>query len=316
MDSQATLTLMVGSAVLVILGVAVNMTVCVVMFRSKRIWKSLSSFLVLHLSIVDLVYRFVAGPLNFLRLVYLPRSDTNMAICETSNFTAVTCATATFVTLAAIALERYTNIAHPLKRLRKSHQKLSTILFVIWAYSLLLSGIIFVIQSATVVRTSSHAVNASSSYNFNLKEYMDCGTIEEHHSSSIITIILYFGFGILVPLVVMVTSHIKITKTLWKRSRNGTIHGTVARSVRKSLHMLIIVLCGFLISWVPAIVIRLILAFQSTPSVADMALLVICQLTQASSSVINLAIYAFYSKGFLNDCRKFCYCCSCMPAQL
>ncbi len=95
----------------------------------------------------------------------------------------------------------------------------------------------------------------------------------------------------------MFIAYTKIAVSLWKRSKNGTIHGAVAKSKVKSTRLMVIAVLGFVLCWGPKFFVDLLNVFE-VYSENNFELQISCFLAQTSSSSINPAIYAFFSPEF------------------
>ena len=77
-------------------------------------------FFIMHLAVVELLYRFLAFP--FIIAFAVPRSRIESIQCKAIVLFSKTCSSAIFCSLVGIAIDRYQNIVHPLQKL-KSRRK-------------------------------------------------------------------------------------------------------------------------------------------------------------------------------------------------
>jgi len=108
----------------------------------------------------------------------------------------------------------------------------------------------------------------------------------------------------------MFLTYTKIAVSLWKRSKNGTMHGAVAKFKVKSTRLMVVAVLGFVLCWGLTFWVELLYAtVYGVRSVNNFALRIWCYLAQMSSSCLNPAIYAFFSPEFSKLVFKFC--CRC-----
>jgi len=119
---------------------------------------------------------------------------------------------------------------------------------------------------------------------------------------------IYFLLAFVIPLMYMFLTYTKVAVSLWKRSKNGTIHGTVAECKVKSTRLMVVAVLGFVLCWGPTFWVELLNVY-GVRGVNNFALRIWCYLAQISSSCLNPAIYAFFSPEFSKLVFKFCCCC-------
>jgi len=59
----------------------------------------------------------------------------------------------------------------------------------------------------------------------------------------------------------MFFTYTRIAVSLWKRSKNGTIHGAVAKSKVKSTRLMVVAVLGFALCWGPTFWVELLLVY-------------------------------------------------------
>ena len=107
-----------------------------VTFQKKRYQRNISNFFILHLSVTELVYRLVVFPVVI--SVAVPGLVIKSAHCKLSSFLSETCRSAIFVSLVAIATDRYKHIMIPLQSL-KSKRKPYFLVSLVWLYATVVS---------------------------------------------------------------------------------------------------------------------------------------------------------------------------------
>ena len=288
--------------VLFFCGAVLNIMVVFVVLRSGKVRQNISSFLIFHLSLTHLFY--LPNSMLNMQKIYgaLPFPDS--ASCKASVLIALSCATAIFNSLVAIAWDRHRNVLRPFKSLAPRHFKTYLMLVAaIWAYAFITSAPFFYsIQIETEVICSKQNNGTEK-----CKEYSYCYLPSDWKTQLSKTI--YFLLAFVIPLMYIFFAYTKIAVSLWKRSKNKTIHGAVAKCKVKSTRLMIVAVLGFVLCWGPTFWVDLLTVYQ----VVDLSFMlwISCLITQTSSSVVNPAIYAFCSPEFRKHFKKFCCCCCC-----
>lgn len=108
--------------VLIVIGIFVNGAVSLVMLRGKRFKKNASNFFIFHITFTELAIRLVLFPLLLHSL--LSTEGTEIFQCKILTLFSNTFSSVIFVSLLAIALDRYCNIIYPMKCLKKKRKLL------------------------------------------------------------------------------------------------------------------------------------------------------------------------------------------------
>jgi len=119
---------------------------------------------------------------------------------------------------------------------------------------------------------------------------------------------IYFLLAFVIPLMYVFLTYTKVAVSLWKRSKNGTIYGAVAKCKVKSTRLMVVAVLGFVLCWGPTFWVDLLNVY-GVRSENNFALRIWCYLAQISSSCLNPTIYAFLSPEFRKLVFKFCCCC-------
>ena len=289
--------------VLFLSGAVLNIIVVFVMARSGKIRQNISSFLIFHLSVTHLCYFSVTLILGGLYLAS-SRDHTldNSSSCKASVLIDLACAAAIFSSLVAIAWDRHRNVLRPFKSLTPRHLKtFLTLLAAIWIYAFLTSfPFIYSVRTFSVVICPKDDNGTEP-----CKEFRWC-----HLPSDWITQLsktIYFMLAFVFPLIYMFLTYTKIAVNLWKRSKNGTIHGAVAKCKVRSTRLMVVAVLVFVVCWGPTFWIDLLSvygAFENT-----FILQIWCWIAKTLSSCVNPVIYAFLSPEFRKHFLKFCCCC-------
>ena len=278
-------------------GCLCNIMVVFVMVRSGKIRQSISSFLIFHLSVTHLLFHLTV-PI-FWNIQF---SKGNSSSCKALGLIDYACAAAIFNSLAAIAWDRHRNVLRPFDSLAPRHLKTYfKLVAAIWIYAFLTSvPFIYSVRTDTAAICSKE-VNGTET----CKKYSFCDLPSDWKTQLSKTI--YFLLAFVIPLMYMFLTYTKIAVSLWKRSKNGTIHGAVAKCKVKSTRLMVVAVLGFVVCWGPTFWIDLLSvygAFENT-----FVLQVWCWIAKTLSSCVNPVIYAFLSPEFRKHFLKFCCCC-------
>ena len=279
-------------------GAVLNIMVVFVMVRSGKIRQNISSFLIFHLSVTHLLLHLTV-PI-FWNIHYLKG---NSSSCKVLVFIDYACAATIFNSLVAIAWDRHRNVLRPFASL--APRRLKTyfqLVAAIWMYAFVTSvPFIYSVTTDTEVICSKEN-NATET----CKEYSFCDLPSDWKTQLSKTI--YFLLAFVIPLMYMFLVYTKIAVCLWKRSKNGAIHGAVAKCKVKSTRLMVVAVLGFGLCWGPTFWVDLLNVYGAE-SETNFELRIWCYLAQISSSCLNPAIYAFFSPEFRKLVSKFCCCC-------
>ena len=289
-------TILTIASLFIMLGILVNGVVCYVMLRGKRYRKNTANFFILHLSVTELVLRLLILPIMVYSLV--SNSEMENVHCKFLTFFTTIFGSAIFLSLAAIAVDRYQNIVHPMKAL-KSKRKPVRLVLQVWLY-------------ATIV-SSPFVICVKSSYIKKIPEVqeMDCENCVDKNLCDVsqdtmgqVSTTSYFILGFLVPLVVILVLYTKIFTYLHERSNSGMMHKVAARSKSKAIRMLIITVFGYVLSLGPTAVFAMLRSYGIFSSTSfDVMLMVswIVELVTYTGSLGNPLIYAYYNRDFRKE---------------
>ena len=280
--------------VVLLCGAVLNIMVVFVMVRSGKIRQNISSFLISHLCVTHLCYFTVT-------LFYIVWTS-NPSSCKAAAFIDFACAAAIFSSLVAIAWDRHRNVLRPFKSLAPKHFKTYLMLVAaIWTYAFLTS-----VPFIYSVRIDSEVICPKEKNSTKTcKKYSWC-----HLPSDWITRLsktIYFLLAFVIPLMYMSLTYTKIAVSLWKRSKNGTIHGAVAKCKAKSTRLMVVAVLGFVVCWGPTFWIDLLSVYGLFEN--SFIIQIWCWIAKTFSSCVNPVIYAFLSPEFRKHFLKFCCCC-------
>ena len=282
--------------VLIVLGIILNVAICFVMLRKKRYERNTSNFFILHLSVTELVYRFLVFPVVV--PVSVPALQMKSIHCKLASFFSETCSTAICVSLVAIATDRYQHIVHPLKTF-KSKGNSVYLVSLVWLYASLVSlPHVISVESISVAKMPE---GQGMSCN-NCADKKLCDTPQNVMGRSSTT--LYFLLAFLLPLTVVVLLYSKIFLSLKQRCKNGMIHQVAARSKSKAVRMLIITVFGYALSLGPTVIFAMLRSYGILNNASFKVMLLVnwlVELATYTSSLGNPLIYGYYNRDFRNE---------------
>ncbi|XP_074629835.1 neuropeptide FF receptor 1-like [Acropora palmata] len=290
---------------LILLGIAVNATICFVMLQRKRYKKNNSNFFILHLSVTELVIRLLIFPLVVYSLTVL--SGMNTLQCKLLTSLTTILGSSIFVTLVAIAFDRYQNIADPMMTFKSRRRPVQAVLLV-WLYSMVMS-----IPSSISVRSIS-VKDLPESNGKDCRNCQEKTCLIPQDTLGQFSSIWYFIFAFFVPLLVIFTLYAKIATLLRQRDIDGAFHKVATRSKSKAIRMLIATVFGYFFSFGPDVVFNVMRSygfFKNTSFTVTFLSVTIVELSMYTSSLINPLIYAYYNRAFRRELQiLLCMKCS------
>ena len=284
------------SVVVTVLGIIVNMVISFVMLRKKRYKRNGSNFFIMHLALLELLYRFLAFPIIIAFAV--STSGIESIQCKAIAFFSKTCSTATFGSLVAIAIDRYQNIVHPLQKL-KSRRKPVLLVSFLWLCATILScPFVASVENISVLEIpEARGMSCDECAHQKI-----CDIPQNMLGQSSTT--LYFLCAFLVPLMIITVLYIKIAIFLHQRSNNGMMNRVTARSRTKAVRMLVLIVLGYVFSLGPSVLLAMLRSFGVLNNLSfDVVLLAswIAEFAAFTSSLGNLLIYAYYNGDFRKE---------------
>ena len=283
----------------ILLGITVNTAICYVMLRGKRYKRNSSNFFITHLSVVELVYRLLVFPL----IIYfaVPASGINMYQCKAISFFTKTFASAIFVSLVVIAIDRHQNIVHPLKSL-KSTRRPFFFVGLCWLYATTVS-------CPSVVSVDSISVleipEARGMVCENCADKKLCDIPRSVLGQSSTT--LYFLLAFVVPLTAIFALYARVAIFLYHRGKSGMMNPVATKSKSKAVRMLIITVFGYTLSLGPAAILAMLRSYgalNSKPFDAMLLVTWIVDFATYTSSLANPLIYAYYNGDFRQEINR------------
>ena len=281
---------------LLVSGNLLNLMVIYVMFRSRKIRSSISSFLIFHLSLTHVIFHIVVP------LLRIPGSDH----CEVIQVLELASASAIFGSLVAIAWDRSRNVFQPFKSLAPRRVKTFLILVTcIWIYAFMTSTP-FIIS----INIESRKICWRENNGTTCRKYTVCHLTEGWKAQLSKTLLFIMSF--VAPFMYMLITYTKIALSLRKRSQRGQIHSAVAKYKAKSIRLMVIAVLVFAVCWGLNFMVDLLTVYGFLNGLSpegDIYLRFWCLIAQVSSSCLNPVVYAFFSPEFRASCVKYCCCC-------
>ena len=312
------MTLLSISIALLALGIVANIIVCCGLSRCRisRSTTKLSLFFILQLAITDLVYRAVTVILTATD----KKEDLSPEHCKLAIFSQFSCAAVLFVLLTAIAIDRYVHILYPLQSLTINTRKY-LIMFFISLYSMLIcSG--FIASAAPASRIFRRKFRQPTFYpprnvTTNDTSIFNYEAIKTHCVPGIsaslerkVAFTIYFVFAFLMPLLMIILVYTRITVFLWKRAKtDNSVNRITAKAKLRAIHMFIMVVFSFLISWGPIMILDMLDSYPITKgeiTLNKFPLRPVFVCISQTSSIFNPFIYAFGDANFRRSLRLCC----------
>ena len=282
--------------VVIVLGIIVNAVICYVMVRKNRYKRNGSNLFVMHLSVMELVYRFLLFPIIITFAV--PTLGIKSVQCKSISFFSKTCASAIFVSLVAIAADRYQNIVHPLETL-KSKRKPVLLVCLVWLYASIVScPTVISVESIFVLEIPE--ARGMSCDDCSDKQLCDIPQNPLGQSSTT----SYFLLAFVVPLTVLSVLYTKVAIFLHQRSNKGKMHKVATRSRTKAVRMLVMIVVGYVLTLGPSVVFAMLRSYGLLNNASfDVMLLVswVVEFATYTSSLANPLIYAHYNGEFRKE---------------
>ena len=284
------------NVVVIVLGIIVNTVISFVMLRKKRYKRNGSNFFIMHLAVVELLYRFLAFPIIIAFAV--PTSGIESIQCKAVVLFSKTCSSAIFCSLVGIAIDRYQNIVHPLEKLNSRRKPVLLVSF-LWLCSTILSCPF----AATVKSISVLEIPEARGMSCNECAHQKiCDIPQDVLGQSSTT--LYFLCAFVVPLMIISVLYTKVAIFLHQRSNNGMMNRVAARSRTKAVRMLVLVVLGYVFSLGPSVLLAMLRSFGVLNNLSfDVMLLAswIAEFAAFTSSLGNPLIYAYHSGEFRKE---------------
>ncbi|XP_077866442.1 substance-P receptor-like [Saccoglossus kowalevskii] len=285
-DWQTVLT--TAFTITVVLSITGNALVIVVLLFGKSVSGDLDIFIV-NLAVADLTMAVFSMPFTFTTLMY-GHWIFGGAMCPTMLFVQQVSVCVSIYTLTAIGIDRYFAVMYPLKiRWTKNRNRL--VILAVWIVSAVLS-----IVPPVVGHTKA--------------EYWDGDTIFlcaewwPNETSSAVYELFVMCITYFLPLVLLAYTYINIGIKLWGRRIPGNADRirdqSQARSKRKVIKMLLVVLMMFALCWLPLHVFNIVQRVNPEMLQQDMTRVINAGVLwlAMSNSFVNPVVYSFMNENF------------------
>ena len=289
------------ATVFILLGVIVNGTIRFVMLRGKRYRRNTSNFFILHLSVTELVVRL----LIFLTVVcsLFATWEIESVQCKFLRLFSTSFSSAIFLSLAAIAFDRYQNIIYPMNAL-KSNKNPVHLVFLVWLCAIAMSIPCVVSVKSISIKETPEAQGLK------FESYPDSKLCDiSQNAMGQVSTTLYFTLTFLIPVGAIFALYIKISICLHRRSNSGIMHKVVARSKSKAVRMPIAAVLGNVLSLSPATLFSMLRSYGYLGGMSfedKLTLIWVVEFVTLTSSLANPIIYSYYDGDFRKELVK-CY---------
>ncbi|XP_077866840.1 substance-P receptor-like [Saccoglossus kowalevskii] len=285
-DWQITLT--ITFSITMALSIGGNSLVIIVLMCGRSAKNDLNRFLI-NLAISDITLAVFSMPFSFTTLMY-GHWMFGRAMCPIVLFVQQVSVSVSIYTLTAIGIDRYFAVIYPLK-IRPTNIRNRVALLLVWVVSLLLSVVQLVVgytkelywDGSVVVHCAEWWPNERISAAYEL--FVMC--------------ITYF-----VPLILLSYTYISVGRRLWGRKIPGNADlgrdRSHAKSKRKVIKMLVVVLLTFALCWLPLHVFNIVQRIHPVILQHDMtrAVNAVVLWLAMSNSFVNPFIYSFMNDNF------------------
>ncbi|KAM6965065.1 tachykinin receptor 1a [Aplochiton taeniatus] len=286
---------------IVIVSVLGNIVVIWIIMAHTRM-RTVTNYFLLNLAFAEASMSAFNTVINFTYAVH-NEWYFGLVYCRFHNFFPIAAVFASIYSMAAIALDRYMAIIHPLKQ-RMSSTETKVVVGVIWTLALLLAFPQYYYSDTDqlpgrvicYIDWPEYTV-----YDFK-KMYYVC-----------VAILIYF-----LPLLVMGCAYLEVGITLWASEIPGDSsdrYREQLNSKRKVVKMMIVVVCTFAICWLPFHVYFLLHQFFPRlfeEQYIQQVYLAIMWLAM-SSTMYNPIIYCCLNDRFRAGFKQAFRCCPCVP---
>ncbi|CAM1332057.1 GPRNPY4 (predicted) [Pycnogonum litorale] len=225
-----------------ILAIVGNGIVCYIVAAFKRM-RTVTNLFIINLAVGDMLMAILCIPFSFISNLILSYWPFGHVMCPIVLYAqAVTVLTSAY-TLIAISIDRYVAILYPLKpRMTKFHAKI--VIMIVWMVALLTS-----LPTAVTARVVPHPNNPNSSGYYLCQEQWKI-PLQRYHYSLVLMILQFF-----VPLGILVFTFSRIAIVVWGKKTPGEAEDNrdqkLAKSKRKMVSMMIVVVSVFTLCWLP-----------------------------------------------------------------
>ncbi|XP_046455555.1 RYamide receptor-like isoform X1 [Daphnia pulex] len=231
-------------SVVFVLALVGNMVVCAVVFTSIRKW-TVTNFFIVNMAAGDILMAFFCIPFTFLPtyvLLYWPFGAT---MCRIVSFSQAVSVFVSAYTMVAISSDRYLAIVYPL-RPRMTRKQAKWIIVAVWLAAFA-TAMPLLLMSKLIIPENSNWHICSDRY---ICTEVWADPIQQTQYTTVLLLLQYCF-----PLAVLVFTYGRIGLEIWGKKTPGEAHQhrdlRLARSKRKMIKMMIIVVFFFAFCWLP-----------------------------------------------------------------
>ncbi|KAK4026776.1 probable G-protein coupled receptor 83 [Daphnia magna] len=278
-----------------------NLLVCYVVFRHRRLQRSITYTFLVNVALSDLLMTCLNIPFSVSR-VLLDHWPFGQFLCSLVPFIQVMSVYVSSLTMAAIAVDRYRVILTPLKRrLRPPH-------------GLVIMAILWILASMAAL---PYALYSEVVPIFTYRPLRRCQArfptpaLEFRRYLTLIT----FATQYVIPLGISGLAYGAIVRRLWMRSFVGAVTDNQRirqdRAKRKTIQMLLVVISLFALCWLPLNVYHLVSDVGASESATrhNSTAFLICHWLAMSSVCYNPFVYCWLNANFrdaVQTCGRLC----------
>nr|CAH0112594.1 unnamed protein product [Daphnia galeata] len=289
-----------------VLALVGNMVVCAVVFTSIRKW-TVTNFFIVNMAAGDILMAFFCIPFTFVPtfvLLYWPFGAT---MCRIVSFSQAVSVFVSAYTMVAISSDRYLAIVYPL-RPRMTRKQAKWIIAAVWLAA--------VSTAMPMLLLSKLIVPENSKWHSCADRYI-CTEVwaDPMQQTQYTTVLLLLQYCF--PLAVLVFTYGRIGLEIWGKKAPGEAHQhrdlRLARSKRKMIKMMIIVVFFFAFCWLPFNLLQIIgdqyQAIWSWSKINYVAFA--CHWLAMSHSAYNPIIYCCFNSKFRQGFQVLVVRCGC-----
>ncbi len=290
-----------------IIGTIGNLLVCIIIVRAKFL-HNLTNYLILSLAVADMIASLLLIFNVFLyeaALISIPDNRIGAEIyCRlyASLMFFWICVTTSVFNLVIVTLERFFAIVYPLRYpVYFTKGRARIIVALTWIVSILQELFALWINS------------------YNPKTH-SCDYMYPHEAVEIFNGVFIFFISYFLPLLIMIWSYYLIMRNLKRsagammREQSGENAYSLLRARKRVIHVLLTVVCAFVILWSPNHIVYLLQNFGIYLVDIESAWYKLTRVMALANSVINPFIYAFKYKQFRKGFRVVI--CGCVANQV
>uniref|UniRef100_A0A1B6KQU8 G-protein coupled receptors family 1 profile domain-containing protein n=1 Tax=Graphocephala atropunctata TaxID=36148 RepID=A0A1B6KQU8_9HEMI len=235
-----------------------NGLVCYVVYSSPRM-RTVTNLFIVNLAVGDILMTVFCVPFTFVTTLLLQYWPFGRFMCSTVSYSQAISVFVSAYTLVAISIDRFMAIMWPLKP-RMGKRQAKVIILIVWLVALLTALPIPLVSRVGYPSHWHHTCDKGICH--------EIWENEEHRTIySMVLLILQY----VIPLMVLILTYSCIAVVVWGKRPPGEAENSrdqrMARSKRKMIKMMVVVVVVYTICWLPLNV--LILVWESHPGIGS-----------------------------------------------